>query len=89
MHTSYLTLSLFLGGVSIAVLAQWLNYASIPREQRTCSRKFALGLMIIALLLSATAAYQAAVDWSALPESSKGLRSGQLWNDGGIPAVVR
>ena len=89
MHTSYVTLSLFLGGVSIGVLGQFINYLSIPREQRTFTRRVALVLVLIALFLSATAAYQAALDWSALPKSSEGLRSGQLWNDGGIPAIVK
>lgn len=88
MHTSYLTLSLFLGGFFFAVLGQGINYVSTPREQRTCTRKVAFSLVFLALLLSAGAAWRAAIDWSALPKSSEGLRSGQLWNDGGLCVIV-
>ena len=89
MHTSYLTLCLFLGGVVIALSAQIINYLSTALEQRTCKRKLALGLGLAAVLVTATAAYMAAINWSALPTSSAGLRSGQLWNDGGVPAIVK
>ena len=89
MHTSYLTLWVFFAGVFIALAAQVTSYASTALEQRTCKRKLALGLGLAAVLVTATAAYMAAINWSALPTSAEGLQTGQLWNDGGIPAIVK
>jgi Na+/proline symporter len=88
MHTSYVIFWLFWGAVILAALAQCVSYWSIASEQRTHRRKFALALGLVAVLLSAIAGYMAAIDWSELPKSPEGLRSGRLFNDGGIPAIV-
>ena len=89
MKTSIVTFFLFWGAVILAAAAQIVNYSCTPNEQRTWRRKFALGLGLIATLLSAIAGYQAAIDWGSLPKSYEGLKPGQLWDNGGIPAIVK
>jgi hypothetical protein len=89
MHTSNLVFYLFFAAVAVAALAQLMNYFSIAREQRTRRRQLGLALGLTAVILSAVSGYMAAIDWAALPTSPDGLRPGQLWDDGGIPAIVR
>ncbi len=89
MHTSNLLLFLFFAAVVIAALAQIMSYLSTDRGQRTRKRHLTLALGLTAVVLSAVSGYTAAVDWAALPKSPEGLRSGQLWNDGGIPAIAQ
>ena len=88
MHTSNATFYLFWGAVILSAAAQLFNYWSTAIEQRTCKRKLALGIGLTAVCLGAIAGYRAAIDWSALPHSNRGLRSGQLYNNGGEPAIV-
>jgi hypothetical protein len=85
MHTSYLTLFLFLGGLVGAAVVQIVNYSI---SDQTGMRKLALGVGLVAVLLTGLGGYRASIDWSALPTSSEGLQRGQLWNDGGIPAIT-
>lgn len=73
----------------MAAMAQLTNYLSTPKQHRTRGRKVALGLGILAVILSGIAGYRAAIDWASLPTSAAGLGAGQLWNDGGIPAIVK
>jgi hypothetical protein len=89
MHTSNLLFGMFWGAVIIAMAAQVLNYLNIPSDQRTRERKAALALGLLAAILGAVTGFLAATDWGALPTSYEGLRPGQLWNDGGIPAIVQ
>jgi hypothetical protein len=89
VHTSDATFYLFWGAVLIAVTAQFANYWSAAKEQRTRKRKIALTLGVVAVILGAIAAYRAAIDWSHLPRSPEALQAGQLYNNGGIPAIVQ
>ncbi len=88
MHTSNALFCLFLAALVVTASAQVMNYLCIDPCQRTTKRKFALCLGLIAIVLSGVSGYKLAVDWSELPNSPEGLRSGELWNDGGIPAIV-
>lgn len=88
MHTSLLTVVLFWGALAFAVAAQSLNYFSTPRAQRSLAKRLALTTRFLAAVLSAIAGYRAAIDWDHLPMSSDGLKRGQLWNNGGEPAIV-
>jgi hypothetical protein len=90
VHTSPLTYWLFIGGIAFAALGQIANYvlAITTAQPRLCWRTFALALGFMAIGLAASAGYRASIDWSTLPTSSAGLRAGQLWDDGGIPAIV-
>ncbi len=87
MHTDNSTFTLFLIWLAVALVAQASNYWSIPQQQRTPRRMIALLLGVFAVGFGAATAWRASVDWSKLPTSSVGLRSGQLWNDGGVPAI--
>ncbi len=89
MHTSKLVLFLFLAAFVLTALAQVMNYLSIDRASRTPRRKAALALGLAGVIVAAVSGYLAAVDWAALPKSPDGLRAGQLWNDGGIPAIAQ
>jgi hypothetical protein len=88
MHTSYPTFFLFWTAIVAAALAQSANYLSAAKRERTPMRKIGFGLGLTAALLSAIAGYRAAINWATLPTSPEGLRDGQLWDDGGIPAIV-
>ena len=88
MHTSKFVLFLFLAAACLAVLTQILNYHSIEPNNRTVKRKAALVSGIAAIIISAVSGYMAAVDWAALPKSPDGLQRGQLWNNGGLPAIT-
>jgi hypothetical protein len=81
---------LFLGGVAVSAVAQLVNYilAIIPAKPRPLWRTFALALGLGGLGLATAGAWRAAIDWSSLPTSPEGLQRGQLWNDGGIPAIA-
>jgi hypothetical protein len=86
MHTSNALSFLFWGAVFVAMAAQIVSYCS---NRRTPGRTVALVLGLLAAILSGAAGWQADTDWGALPKSPEGLRSGQLWNDGGIPAIAQ
>jgi hypothetical protein len=87
MHTSCVTLGLFWGAVAFAFGAQVLNYYSLDKNQRRGNRKLALGLGLIAIA-SGIAGWRASIDWATLPMSDEGLTKGQVWNNGGIPAIA-
>ena len=89
MHTSNLTFCLFFGAVILSVFGQFTSYFSTPCEQRTGGRKLALTLVVFAAILSAAAGWKASIDWGALPKSPSGLQPGELWDDGGIPVIVK
>lgn len=88
MHSSYPLFILFLAVPILAGVGQVLNFVSIERSQRTFARKLALALGVSAILLAAVSGYLAAIDWTRLPKSPDGLSHGQLWDDGGLPAIV-
>ena len=88
MRTSYVTLCLFWGAVVFAFGAQVLNFYSLEPSQRRGKRKIALGLGLAAVIASGVAGWRANIDWAALPMSDEGLKKGQLWNNGGIPALA-
>jgi hypothetical protein len=88
MHTSRLTAILFVVAIAFAALAQVTNYCGTPIGQRTFLQKIALLTGIAAVVLSGIAGWWADTDWATLPGSPEGLSPGQLWDDGGIPAIV-
>lgn len=89
MHTSKLVLEMFLAAAVWAIITQAPNFFSIEPGQRTAWRWAAVVSGISAVILSTASAYMAAVDWATLPKSPAGLSPGQLWNDGGLPAIVQ
>jgi hypothetical protein len=42
---------------------------------------------LVATLLAGGAAFWGAVDWNSLPLSGEGLNAGELYDNGGIPAI--
>lgn len=88
MHTSWPIFILWLCGVAFAASSQTVNYFSTPRKDRTRLRHLGFGLGILATILAGTAAWKAATDWSALPMTTEGLSVGELWDDGGVPAIM-
>ena len=77
-------------GVGLAAAGQICNYVSSqgvlrPRLLRTFG--FAFG--ITGTLVAAMTAYSVAINWKTLPTSPDGLDVGQLWNNGGMPVIVR
>ena len=89
MRTSYVTLCLFWGAVFLAILSQIGNYWSTPKANRTALRKGALALALCAAVCSGVAGWRASIDWASLPDNDGGLAPGQIWNNGGVPAIVR
>ncbi len=92
MHTSALTYGLFISGIIFASLAQLMNYylAVFPAQSRVVLwRSVVLVLGLMGIGLAGCAAYRASIDWAALPTSPENLSPGQLWDDGGIPAIVK
>jgi hypothetical protein len=89
VHTSNLVFFLFLAATALAVVAQIMNYLCIDSGQRTGRRKIALAAGIAAVVMGAASGYMAAVDWAALPKSPEGLRPGQLFDNGGVPEIVK
>lgn len=91
MHTSSLTYALFLIGIMLAAAAQIFNYliAIIKPGPRPILRTITLITGLSGIGAASLAGYRASIDWSTLPSSPEGLRPGQLWNNGGIPAIVQ
>jgi hypothetical protein len=71
-------------------LTQVINYIFTIRSTKVSllCRTFVLLLGLSGIILAALAGYRASIDWSKLPQSPNGLHPGQLWDDGGIPAIV-
>jgi hypothetical protein len=88
MFTSDLTFFLFWAAITAAALGQITNYLGTPEGQRTPMRRIGFGLGLAAALLSGIAGYRAAINWETLPKSPEGLLDGQLWDDGGVPAIM-
>jgi hypothetical protein len=87
MHTSWLVFGMWLASIGFAIVAQTANYLSSTRKDLTCLRHWGFGLGVLATLLAGGAAFKAAIDWSALPIDGN-LRPGQLYDNGGEPAIV-
>jgi hypothetical protein len=51
-------------------------------------RKWGFWLGFVGTLIAGGTAFKAAVNWNTLPLSSQGLGPGELWDNGGSPAVV-
>jgi hypothetical protein len=71
---------------------QWLSSFILPQRLRQWLRQrlrtcgFYLG--ISGTLIAGITAFVAAANWGALPMSTKDLRPGELWDDGGSVAVL-
>jgi hypothetical protein len=96
VHTSAWTFVVFWAGVVITLASQVIPLCR-PVIARVGPKLIPVGSWalklapvagIVGTLFLAAAAWMADTDWSRLPLSSAGLHQGQLWNDGGIPAIA-
>ena len=87
MHTSWTIFILFWVGVGLGAISQVCNYRSTFCNNRRM-RTWGFWLGLSGTLIAGGAAFTAAINWNTLPLSSQGLRPGQLYDDGGVPAIV-
>jgi hypothetical protein len=72
-------------GVGFGLASQVCNYLSgNNRRVRTCG--FWLGFL--GTVIASGTAFKAAINWGDLSLTGKGLKPGELYDDGGIPAIV-
>lgn len=100
MHTSWWIFALWLCGIFLGIVAQSCNYLSsltkrpgwcpsfLPSITRQHLRTCGFGLGVLATLIAGLTAFKAAIDWRILPMTEEGMEPGQLWDDGGVVAVI-
>jgi hypothetical protein len=87
MHTSWTLFTLFWIGVGLGVASQVCNYRSTFGNRMTL-RKVGFWLGISGTVIAGGTAFTAAIKWNTLPLSGEGLKAGELYDNGGIAAIV-
>jgi hypothetical protein len=85
MHTSQIIKYLFFAAIGLALLGQVVMYVSTFLKRPYLSH-IGFVLSLTAVIVSGIVGWQADTDWAHLPTSDAGLKSGQLWSDGGVIA---